>query len=372
MTRYWPFDVRWAFLASLVLVPSFVAAAVVLFRPDGPLETGMTLAPLLVAVLLGLVPVFLVILGGVGSVEAAGVRVAFAAVQDVVSTQGVVSARSLIADNLGSPPGPVNDTGSDTIVDSLRDAVGAYCVVADLKEGEEWWETRLLVLASGATRLASPRAVVFTAAAPGLPRRFLGWVSPGELLRRLVAMEPDLADAYAAAQSDWLIWQLSNNADPSGPRVLPWAASGPHEEWLPSGSPLPKGAVRKGDNRVEFPWPSTAHPSPPPVTKVDGFVAERLLLGRLEPLEVPGKLRTVTEARARELFSSVLHTDAVDSRDGEDTWLETILGGSSDFFAVTTGRQFVNLVPRSTALNAVLLSLVSDRGGPTAGNPKSR
>ena len=87
-------------------------------------------------------------LGGVRSVEAAGVTVAFAAVQDVVSTRGLITARSMIADNLGNPPGPVADSSSDTIIDSLKNAVGNYGVVADLKEGEEWWETRLLVLAS--------------------------------------------------------------------------------------------------------------------------------------------------------------------------------------------------------------------------------
>jgi hypothetical protein len=323
----------------------------------------LTLAPLLIAVLLGLVPLFLVILDRVGSVEAAGVRVAFAAVQDVASTQGLVGARSLIADNLGSPPGAVSDSGSDTIIDSLRNAVGTYCVVVDLKEGEEWWETRLLVLASGATRLASPRAVVFTVATPGQPRRFMGWATPAELLRRLVAMEPALGEAYAAAQRDWLMWQLSKPTDPNGSRVLPWAPSGPSEEGLSTGAPLPRGAKRKGDNMIEFPWPSARRLSPPWVRQEDGFVAERLLLTHLELLEVPGKLRTVTEARARELFSSVLHTEAVDSRDGEETWLETILGSGSDFFAVTTGRQFVNLVPRAIALNAVLLAMISEHDG---------
>jgi hypothetical protein len=363
MSRYWPFDLRWALVASLVLVPALVAGVVVLFRPDGPLESRLTLAPLLIAVLLGLVPLFLVILDRVGSVEAAGIRVAFAAVQDVASTQGLVGARSLIAENLGSPPGAVTDTGSDTIIDSLRNAIGTYCVVVDLKEGEEWWETRLLVLASGASRLASPQAVVFTAASPGQPRRFLGWATPSELLRRLIAMEPALGEAYAAAQRDWLRWQLSEPPAPNGRRVLPWAPSGPYEEELQSGTRLPTGAKRKSDNRVEYPWPSAERVNLPWIRQEDGFVAERLLLNHLQPLEMPDKRRTVTETRAHELFSSVLHTDSVDSRDGEETWLETILGSGSDFFALTTGSQFVNLVPRMVALNAVLLAVISDQTG---------
>jgi hypothetical protein len=243
-------------MTSLVLVPVLMGLAVWLFRPDGPLKTGLTFAPLLGAVLLGLLPILLVILGGVGSVEAAGVKVAFTAVQSVVSTQGVMSARSIVADNLGSPPGQVTDTSSDNIIESLREAVGAYCVVADLKEGEEWWETRLLVLASGAARLGSPKAVVFTTATPERRGAFLGWATPAELLRRMVAMEPALGEAHRLAQHDWLLWQLGTT-QPNGARLLPWVPSGPMRAHLPEGDTQPAGAIPKGNDWFELPWPST-------------------------------------------------------------------------------------------------------------------
>jgi len=45
---------------------------------------------------------------------------------------GLVTARSLIADNLGNPPGSVADSSSDTIIDSPKNAVGNYCV------GRQW------------------------------------------------------------------------------------------------------------------------------------------------------------------------------------------------------------------------------------------
>jgi hypothetical protein len=101
-----------------------VALAVWRYRPKGPLATTLTFPPLLLAVLLGLVPVALVILGGVMSVETAGVKVAFVAVRDVVNTRGVITARSVLADNLGSPPGRVSDSDMVNIFDSLKDAVG--------------------------------------------------------------------------------------------------------------------------------------------------------------------------------------------------------------------------------------------------------
>ena len=75
-------------------------------------------------------------------------KVAFVAVQDVVNTGGVITARSFIADNLGNPPLPVTAQDSDkesaqnTIIASLKDAVGTYCVVADLNEGDDWLDRR--------------------------------------------------------------------------------------------------------------------------------------------------------------------------------------------------------------------------------------
>src|SRR5689334_6954700 len=246
-SRYWPFGVRWAFIASLIMVPALVAVAVWLYRPEGPLATKLTFPPLLVAVLLGLLPVVLVILGGIRSVQAAGVTVAFAAVQDVVSTHGVVTARSLIADNLGNPPGSVMDTGSDTIIDSLKNAVGNHSVVADLKEGDEWWDTRLLVLVSGGVRLTFPKAVIFTGATPEQPRCLLGWATPSELLRRLLARDPALNTAYREAQRDWLLWQLGAQAAPAAGRVLPWAPNGNARTNLPAGAPI---AVTRGGPEV--------------------------------------------------------------------------------------------------------------------------
>jgi hypothetical protein len=54
-----------------------------------------------------------------------------------------------------------------------------------------------------------------------------------------------------------------------------------------------------------------------------------------------------------------MHTEAVDREDDEAIWVKAILTSTADFFAVTKGRQFENLVPRHTLINAVLLAVVS-------------
>jgi hypothetical protein len=309
------------------MVPILVTLTVWLYRPDGPLATRLTFAPLLLAVLLGLLPVLLVVLGGVRSVEAGGVTIAFAAVQNVVNTRGVITVRSFIADNLGAPPGALGDSVDNPMVDSLQDATGSYCVVADLKEGDEWWDTRLLVLVAGAVRLASPKAVVFTSATPGRRHGFVGWATPSELLRRLLARDPKLRHAYDAAQGE-VLRQLSIAAQPG----------------------------------------STAS-----ATTNDNFAPERSLLGQVHGLEVPDGQRTLSEVRVRELFGSILHTEAVERDDDEAKWVEAILTSTTDFFAVTRGHEFENLVPRRTAVNAVLLAMISgsDRTNGRASEPKT-
>ena len=274
-TRYWPFDARWAFFASLILVPGLVALAVWLYRPTGPLSTRLTFPTLLLAVLLGLLPVALVILAGVRSVEAAGVKVAFVAVRDVVNTGGAVPARSFITDKLRNQPisPALHDAALEdaeyTIIGSLKDAAGTDYVVADLQRGDAWWDTRLLVLVAGAARLESPKAVVFTSPTPDGPRGFVGWARPSELLGQLLATEPTLSEAYQEAQGD-LVQQRLNAAQKQAPT-------------------------------------RTGSVSPSRVTPKDGFEAELLLLTRVRRLEPPDTARRLTEVRVRELFGPILH-----------------------------------------------------------------
>lgn len=319
---------------------------------------------LVVAVIVGLLPVILVVLSGVGSVEAAGVKIAFAAVQDVVAVASDVDTRSLLAHNLGQPPGQVQDSASDTVIETLGNAVGNEVVEIALGEGEAWWETRLLLLASGATRLRNPRAVAFTWATPDRPRTFIGWARPEDIRRRLLAANDAFRLACEKAERDTLLHQMSLPDAPGAARYLPWAPAGKAVESVPEGrKSLIPGAVKREDDTGywELPWPSSDAMQPPWVRKVDGFLPERLLLENLAPLETGDSNWRITESRIRDLLGSVLFTAAVDRDDSEDRWVETIVGSTAEYFAVTSGGQLATLVPRSSAVNAVLLTLLRGR-----------
>lgn len=321
---FWPYSRRAAFVASLVLVPVLLLLVVVASE-QGYGGLGGSAWPLFVAVIVGLIPVLALVLGGVDSVQAAGVKVAFAAVQEVVAKTSDVSTRALLAQNLGQPPGQVGDSGSDTVIQTLSSVTGNTVVVVDLQEGDAWWSTRLLLLASGAARLNNPKAIVFVRAEPNRPQAFLGWAEPTEVLRRLLLAEPELQAPHWRADRNTLIWRLSTPTDPGAARQPPW----------------PGAAV-----------PHVDHP--------DQFVPERLLRDELRTLEQSGRDLRVTIGRLQDYLGSVLHTDAIDRGDHDENWLNRLVESRAGYIAITSDGQFVNLAPREAALNALLLSLLEE------------
>jgi hypothetical protein len=77
--RFWPFESRYAWWASAVLLPAAIGIAVVLQTLDVLPGPQMAWWVLLGAVIIGMLPILLLVLGGVSAVKAAGVEVAFAA-----------------------------------------------------------------------------------------------------------------------------------------------------------------------------------------------------------------------------------------------------------------------------------------------------
>lgn len=127
---------------------------------------GVVFAGLL---LLALLPLLLVLLGnlagGEGSVEAFGVRIRFGEVGRVRLQEVIVPPL------LGLQRGvPLNDSDTKQILEPLRDAIHSDVAVLDLEDGTAWWETRLLVLCAGATRVGRPAAIVFVATVGGARR----------------------------------------------------------------------------------------------------------------------------------------------------------------------------------------------------------
>jgi len=336
--RLWPYRRGTALLASALLLVALLLALIGLRQANALPSDRISAWLLLGAVLLGLVPVMLSVLDLVvergGTVEApGGVKISFAAVE--VSARVDVS-RTTISGNLGGTPGvSVADTGGATILQTLKPVLGSDVAVVELGEGREWWQTRLLLLTAGATRLGYPRVLVFTATVSGRTKQFVAWATPEELLRvHLSNASPQMQLAYQSAQALAGQWALGLPVVGGNQVTLPWA--------------LPGSATA-----------ATAYPPgiPPPQ-----LIPEQFLLTELAALEPPSPQPmtdlAVTVPLLRGLFTAVLREDSVERDDPDERWLGAILGGTDDYLAVTERGAYVTLVSRQAAINAVLRSLI--------------
>jgi hypothetical protein len=201
-SQFWPFPTP----AAVFAVPAVLLSLLLLLgilravvgwpdrRWDGWILLGIGV--------LSLVPILLVVLGSVagpGAVfEVPGLKLRWG---EVVSTQAVTAVT--VHPRLGLQQGiPLTDSNTAEIIDTLRTATSHDVAVVDLEDGQAWWETRLLVLCAGATRLGRPLAIVFVATEAGVERRFQGWARPSELLRRLYRREGRFAALISTGRSN--------------------------------------------------------------------------------------------------------------------------------------------------------------------------
>jgi hypothetical protein len=313
-SQFWPFGTRAALITTGVMIVVLLTAAVLvrLFLQWPPNELlGVVL---LAAVLVGLVPVFLLVLDRVadgGQVTILGlVDVAFAA----ADRDGAVRPSVHVSENLGALPGvAVHDSGGGNIMAALSDAVAGPVAVVDLGRGEAWWESRLLLLLTGAARLGRPRAVVFVATRHRAPQQFIGWGEPAELVRcMLEIVDGSVREALSNARARALRWQLQE-----------------------PGQPVPA-----------VPAPSI------PDTTPRGLEPEALLMSALAGVEAGP--RPISIARLQELVGPVLYTASIEQTATEDDKLKAVLATTGSYLAVVDGGRFTTVMPRDSAVNAVL------------------
>jgi hypothetical protein len=223
----WPFTPRTGIFAAIVLFfVLLLTLAVLRVTADWPSESSES-AVLLGVLLVSLVPIVLVLLDTMmqrgGVIEVHGVTLDFTHMR-AVGTSGVT-----VPVNVGAPGRPVVDSGTIEIMDTLREATTSNIVVIDLEEGQAWWETRLLVLLSGAERLGRPKVVVFVGTEAGKPQQFQGWGYADELLRTLIRADPQYRQNLQRARVAGRQWDLVDpnpltdcNTPPANPTALPW------------------------------------------------------------------------------------------------------------------------------------------------------
>src|SRR5262249_9131629 len=89
---------------------------------------------------------------------------------------------------------------------SLKDAANNEVVIIDLEDGQAWWETRLLVLLAGASRLNRPDAAVFVATVGGKSHQFQGWGYCRELFCNLLQSDAEYLATYQRTRAAANVW----------------------------------------------------------------------------------------------------------------------------------------------------------------------
>jgi hypothetical protein len=235
----------------------------------------------------------------------------------------------------------LNDSNTAEIVDTLRMATSHDVAVVDLEDGQAWWETRLLVLCSGATRLGRPVAIVFVATEAGVEQSFQGWARPSELLRHLIEARDDLRLSYEQAAATAKQWELAPPPPPTSP---PTSTSPLVLPWSDPPVPAPGFAVSDRGGRQHL----------------NEFAPEQILAEEVGKLEQPSEPKGINVVRLRELFAPYLRTVAVAESAENRVWVAAVLGTTEPFLAVTgQGGRYLGLVPRDLAVNDILTALTS-------------
>jgi hypothetical protein len=299
---FWPYSDRSAVLSAVVLLTLLLVTwAVVETIVDLDIKVAWLLLGI---VLVGLLPLLLHVLDGIarsgGSIGIGTARITL--------TAAAVTARSpLIPRNLGAEPGDrLSDAGNDKVLDTLKIAHTSTVVEVDLEDGKAWWETRLLILASGAARHGRPRALVFTAIRENTPHHYLGWAEPHDVRDRLLEKKADLRRAHQRATAITNQWNAREPKDEDSP-----GATGPTTQPAYAGLVLEDGLQ-------------------------DTFKEEKILAATLSELEPSPKQPTAITAKDLEaLLDSVLHTHGGDETASYHDWITAALTTNDEDSALT-------------------------------------
>lgn len=198
-SRLWHWRPTTSLIASLALLVALLAAAAI-----GELTIGWPRSqeqPWILAgiVLIAFVPVILAFVDVLaergGKVETRWGSLEFAAA--AVVHQPPRDAFRL-PDNI-EPAGTLHDTGSETLLAMLHDALTHDVVEVDLRTGEAWWLTRLFFVAAVAAERGQPRALVVLATEARQPRSFAGWAPPTDVRDAILRRHEGCRNAYAQA-----------------------------------------------------------------------------------------------------------------------------------------------------------------------------
>lgn len=334
--KFWPFRPRASIAYTLLILAALLSILMVLkdraIWPIGPdSDTPVFIGLVLVSLLPVLLAIVDIIIERGAVIEYGGIKIDFSSLSQVGISAFAVPA------NIGVPGEPINDSSTTQILGALRRAAACEVITIDLGAGQDWWETRLLVLLAGAARLGKPRAVVFVGTESGVEGCLQGWGYPVELLPHLLKCHPQYSRSYHAAQAAARQWAL----------VEPTSAASP----APAAGNIPPGIL---------PGLATQHPHMAFDRGLpNALLAEQLLASDLgQKIESEEGPRAISLVRLKEVFQPVLYQYAVDKNWPEARQMAEFFGSDSEYVAITQKGRYLTLASRLALLNAFVGGLI--------------
>ncbi|PWT71280.1 MAG: hypothetical protein C5B59_18410 [Bacteroidetes bacterium] len=338
--HFWPFQPKVSIIFTIILL-------IVLLIINGILKTTVGWPPdsstntvLIGILLISLLPVVLAILDVVidkgATIGYGEFKIDFSKVERKGISDIIVPA------NIGVRGQVVTDSGTLNILDALRESSTSSIVIVDLEDGQAWWETRLLVLVSGAVRLGRPDNFIFVATKSGKPISFIGWAKARNLLACLLKINSKYARCYAVAKAIASQWQLV-------PPVYPPAAT-------PLIAQIPNPLIWMQGEVSSKQWmafdPSNGLPSE--------FFEEQILQNELgREIEVIEGGKVISISRLSDLFESVLKRDYIDKDSTPKEQMEGYFEDDEPFIAITENGRYISLVSRFAVYNEVFKNITS-------------
>jgi hypothetical protein len=261
-------------------------------------------------------------------------------------TQAVVARTTIeLPANMGIPGAVVADSSPMQILQTMSDAIKNQIVQVDLKEGDEWWVTRLMVLCAGATRVGSPKAIVFVGTRSNSPGTFLGWCPPGIILDVLTADRELRGPANITYGSVYertirITQQLAIFTDDGAPP--PPAPLG--QPWTVPVALTPEVSRYLVNQQY---------------TRLGAAALEQILMDQLGRYGLEALPDRLTLSRLEQLFAHCLYRDAIDTQSSKKKQTEVIVQSNAPYIAVVSaGSSYKALVPRVDIDRAVINELL--------------
>jgi len=341
--KFWPYKSKISIIFSLILLIVLIIIVSILRSTIGWPPDSSTNTILLGILLLSLLPVLLAVLDVIidrgGSIGYKDFKIDFGKVQ-----QSGLSGFTIPA-NIGVPGIPVTDSDTSNILELLKQATATSIVVVDLEDGHAWWETRLLVLVSGAERLKKPDKLVFVANEAGKQRVFQGWAEPEDLLQQLLKEDQQYLRSFYSARAAAMQWMLYGPLEKIPPNTYYQIPVPPL--WMQSG-------LASNHSWMAF---STQTGLP------NELLAEQYLQNELgsEIEQQPGGSKHISIIRLNEIFKPVLIKQAIDMTWANEKQTNVCLGSDANFMAITEDGRYSALVSKQTLVNEMLKTLFNNQ-----------